>query len=266
MTRAFRGDHARNVALTVTMLVAAALAVLTWVGAPRVSGQETTSQKSFDPALVARGQDLFIANCASCHGANGSGQGPGPSLRGVGAAAADFMLRTGRMPAADPNGETMRGPVAFPEGKIRALVAYVGSLGKGPGIPTVNLAGTDLGRGEELFLENCAPCHGAAGVGGTVGNTLVPSLTHAEPYQVAEAVIIGPGQMRKFAFNQQERDDIAAFVEHIRSSSPGGADIGAAGPVPEGYVAWGVGLFSVILVIFLISRTHSKSAGEGHEG
>ncbi len=265
MTRVFRAGHARRVALTLTMLAALALGALTWLGAPRVSGQETTG-KSSDPSLVARGEDLFIANCSSCHGANGDGQGPGPSLQGVGAAAADFMLRTGRMPAADPRGQAMRGPVAFSEGKIRALVAYVASLGKGPGIPTVNLAGGDLGRGEELFLENCAPCHGAAGVGGTLGNTLVPSLHRSEPYQVAEAVIIGPGQMPKFAFNQQERDDIAAFVEHIKESSPGGSDIGSAGPVPEGYVAWGVGLLSVILVIFLISRTHSRSVGEGHEG
>lgn len=269
MTRAFGVVRARRIALVVTMLAALALGVLTWLGAPVVSGQEVRadqSQESLDPALVARGQELFTANCATCHGPNGEGQGPGPSLTDVGAASADFMLRTGRMPAADPNAQAMRGPVAFPEGKVRALVAYVASLGNGPGIPTVDLAGADLGRGEQLFLQNCAPCHGAAGVGGTLGNTLVPTLSDAEPYQVAEAVIIGPGQMPQFAFNQQERNDIAAFVQHIKESSPGGSGIGDAGPVPEGYVAWGVGLLSVVLVIFLISRTHSKSVGEGHEG
>ena len=49
------------------------------------------------------GKKLFTANCANCHGANGLGiDGLGPSLAGVGAAAVDFQMGTGRMPMTEP--------------------------------------------------------------------------------------------------------------------------------------------------------------------
>ena len=33
-----------------------------------------TSPSPYDPAVVARGEELFAANCATCHGAGGEGQ------------------------------------------------------------------------------------------------------------------------------------------------------------------------------------------------
>ena len=47
---------------------------------------------------VNAGQKLFQANCATCHGMNAEGTADGPSLIGVGAAAVDFQVGTGRMP------------------------------------------------------------------------------------------------------------------------------------------------------------------------
>jgi mono/diheme cytochrome c family protein len=44
---------------------------------------ETAQVEVVMPALTTNaleGQDLFAANCASCHGANGSGSGKGPPL------------------------------------------------------------------------------------------------------------------------------------------------------------------------------------------
>ena len=52
--------------------------------------------------IASRGQELFITSCAACHGPQGAGTGNGPDLRNAGTALADFMLRTGRMPLADP--------------------------------------------------------------------------------------------------------------------------------------------------------------------
>ncbi len=50
---------------------------------------------------AGEGESLFREECASCHGFAGEGvDGLGPDLRGAGAAAADFYLRTGRMPLA----------------------------------------------------------------------------------------------------------------------------------------------------------------------
>ena len=67
-------------------------------------------------ALAARGAELYAESCQSCHGIDGAGiaapgavhgvgdvAGFGPSLRGVGAQAADFYLRTGYMPLRDPS-------------------------------------------------------------------------------------------------------------------------------------------------------------------
>ena len=66
-----------------------------------------------DPALVERGRELFLTSCSGCHGAEGGGTGDGPSLIGVGAAAADFQLSTGRMPLTDPDAQAVRKPPAF---------------------------------------------------------------------------------------------------------------------------------------------------------
>ena len=67
-----------------------------------VAPQQTEATvTSFDS--VANGKKLFVANCATCHGANGLGiKDAGPSLAGVGAASVDFQMGTGRMPMAAP--------------------------------------------------------------------------------------------------------------------------------------------------------------------
>ena len=68
----------------------------------------TAEQQQTDTELAAQGRELFIVGCAFCHGQNGEGvltrdgtQQLGPSLVGVGAAAVDFQVGTGRMPAID---------------------------------------------------------------------------------------------------------------------------------------------------------------------
>jgi ubiquinol-cytochrome c reductase cytochrome c subunit len=60
---------------------------------------------------VAKGRELFLVGCSSCHGKNGEGVDSqaggwyGPSLVGVGAAAVDFQVATGRMPMAAPGAQ-----------------------------------------------------------------------------------------------------------------------------------------------------------------
>ena len=59
---------------------------------------------------IEAGRQLFLVSCASCHGSNAegittkSGGNYGPSLIGVGAAAVDFQVGTGRMPLAHEAG------------------------------------------------------------------------------------------------------------------------------------------------------------------
>ena len=109
------------------------------------------------------GEELYLSQCASCHGADGEGvEQRGPSLLVEGRAAVDFVLRTGRMPMAIPTMEAFRGPVRYTEEEIVALVDYAGAFGDGPDIPVVDVDAGDVARGGELFRLNCAACHVAS--------------------------------------------------------------------------------------------------------
>jgi ubiquinol-cytochrome c reductase cytochrome c subunit len=223
-------------------------------GAPAALSQES------DP--LPNGRELYLESCASCHGPDGRGSDYGPSLEHAGAAAADFELRTGRMPLHDPDAQTMRKPPAFSPEEIALIVGYVASLGDGPDIPAVDPSAGDLADGQELYTENCAACHGATGNGGAAGaGALAPSLHVATSLDVAEATIIGPGEMPKFTFDDHERDSIAAYIRYLQTEDPpGGADIGGIGPVPEGFVAWVVGIGLLTTACYLIG---TKVGGPG---
>lgn len=205
-----------------------------------------------------RGKTLYVESCASCHGEDARGTENGPPLTDSGAAAVDFYLRTGRMPLASSNDQAVRKDPAFSEDEIAEIVAYVAALGSGPPIPDVFAEGAPLDTGATLYIANCAPCHGAGGNGGAAGRgAIAPGLHRATPVEIAEAMLIGPGEMPRFGFSQLERDAVVAYVDHLDDADdPGGADIGGIGPVPEGFVAWGVGMLSLIVVSLLIgSRT-----------
>ena len=220
---------------------------------------------AFPPAAAqeSEGGQLFIQSCASCHRADGSGTEFGPAIQNAGEAAADFQLRTGRMPLADLNDQTRRKPPAFDEEQIAAIVDYVGSLGEGPGIPTVVPEGGDLVLGQQLFVSNCAACHGATANGGAAGvGALAPSLYAANSLDIAEAVITGPGEMPVFDFEQDELNAIARYLDYVQTEeAPGGADIGGIGPVPEGFIGWAVGMLTLGLVCYLVgSRVKKEGA------
>ena len=115
-------------------------------------------------AQIEEGGKLFAANCATCHGMALQGTSQAPSLIGVGAAAFDFQVGTGRMPLAATGPQGEQKPVQFTAEQISALSAYVASRGTGPGIPDEKyLQGDgDAAVGAELFRINCAMCHNAA--------------------------------------------------------------------------------------------------------
>jgi ubiquinol-cytochrome c reductase cytochrome c subunit len=220
------------------------------------AGGQSSSAPPDPRALMARGRVLFAEGCASCHGEDLRGRPElGPSLRGAGAAAADFYLSTGRMPLADPTDEPERTQPAYPRGDIDALVAFVGSFG-GPAIPRVDPGRGSLAEGMEKFTEHCAGCHQVAGRGGIVTGAAVPALDDATPTQLAEAVRVGPYLMPPFSARQLDQptlDSIARYVQARRHPDDrGGWGIGNLGPIPEGMIAWllaGVVLLGVARVI-----------------
>lgn len=217
------------------------------------------------------GQVLYLTGCAGCHGAAGEGTAQGPTLVGVGAAAADFMLRTGRMPLAAPTPQAPSKPPAYDDAEIRALVDHVAGFGPGPAIPEVDLEQADLQLGGELYRANCAACHAASGVGGALSSGRdAPSLHQVAPTQVAEAVRIGPGQMPVFSedtFDDHELDSIVRYVRYLGGpEAPGGAALGGAGPIAEGFVAVLGGLGALVLIARWITRERRPPAAEADGG
>jgi ubiquinol-cytochrome c reductase cytochrome c subunit len=209
---------------------------------------------------IEAGRTLFVEGCASCHGQDARGTDRAPDLHGVGALSADFYLRTGRMPLAVPGEAPLRTEPLYSEEEIEALTAYVGSLG-GPPVPQVDPAAGDLSEGERLFTLFCAGCHGKLAKGGVVTGAIAPSLDESSPVEVAQAIRVGPYVMPYFDDNlvdQRELDSIVAYVEKTKNAdNRGGWDLGGIGPIPEGMVAFFIGLLALLIVSRLLGERGS---------
>jgi ubiquinol-cytochrome c reductase cytochrome c subunit len=205
-----------------------------------------------------RGRELYLTGCQSCHGFDARGiPGTAPSLHRVGAVSADFYLSTGRMPLDDPKSQPDRTEPAYDRRSLDDLIAYVGSLG-GPSIPQVDVARASVSDGQRLFTENCAACHQVVGRGGVMAGAFVPTLLEATPRQVFEAARTGPYVMPRFGqaqLSDRELTSIARYVQYAKHpENPGGWALFNVGPVPEGMVAWLIGLLALLLVIRMLGR------------
>ncbi|ABD12464.1 c-type cytochrome [Frankia sp. B2] len=209
---------------------------------------------------VRQGRALYLQGCSTCHGLGAQGTNTGPSLIGVGAAAVDFQVSTGRMPLAAPAAQADRKPPIYSATQIDQLAAYIQSLGGGEEVPKVTdaaLNDADLSHGGELYRANCAQCHQAVGQGAplTYGK-FAPSLSEATPVQVVEAMRTGPESMPVFGprqLNEEDATAIAAYIKHMKEApSAGGYSLGNYGPVPEGLLAWLVGVGALLGVCLWI--------------
>jgi ubiquinol-cytochrome c reductase cytochrome c subunit len=234
------------------------------------------------PSKVEQGSHLYGRYCLACHGPNGSGVAPpgseigagplrnqeqqratAPSLRGVGALAVDFYLRTGYMPLRRVGAQPRRSRVLFDEDQIQAITAYVASLGRGPAIPRPNPARGSVSRGLHLFTEHCAGCHQIVARGGYVTGAVAPALDRATDVQIAEAVRIGPYLMPRFskqAISDRDLDSVVAYVDYTRSPDDrGGWALGRIGPVPEGLVTWFIAAVATVAFCVVIgTRLRSR--------
>lgn len=230
-------------------LLVAVLGQLAWSFWPSTSAAQ--------PQADAQGRVLYEASCSTCHGLGAEGTANGPSLQGVGPASVDFMLSTGRMPLAAPDDQPMRQPPRFTPEQIDAIAAYVAEIAPGgPEIPDVDVSRGRLADGSALFVNNCAGCHAAAGIGDSVGGgQIAPDLTPATPTQIGEAIRVGPGLMPVFDpddLSERDVDSIAAYLLWLRENgAEGGLQLGRVGAVAEGMVAFVIGLGLLILVLRL---------------
>jgi len=233
----------RRSPIVATTLLFGALVAVGGVYAVATSVQPANAAVSAgSETQVEEGKRLFLEGCSTCHGMSAQGGENGPTLIGVGAAAVDFQVSTGRMPMGAPGAQAPAvNPPSYDAEQISAMAAYVASLAPGPAIPTAeqyDYADADVARGGELFRINCSQCHQAAGQGGALTQgKYAPNLMEAEPKEIYEAMLTGPQSMPVFSDAQiptENKKEIIAYITALQEEpSPGGLTLGKLGPVTE---------------------------------
>ncbi|MEU8224159.1 c-type cytochrome [Kribbella sp. NPDC048915] len=229
---------------------------------------------------IEEGRRLFAVGCSSCHGlfaegsTDGEGRQAGPSLIGVGAAAVDFQVSTGRMPAQQPGAQIPQKPPVYTEDEIAALAAYVASLAPGPAIPPSEsydvsaVPQEEIARGGELFRTNCTACHNFAGRGGALPDgRYAPSLMHTTPRNMYQAMLTGPQQMPVFSDAVLLPEDKRAIIAYIATlqeqKDPGGFPLGRLGPVSEGLWGWLIGIGALVVIAVWIGAKVPRITRKG---
>ena len=219
---------------------------------------------------IQNGKALYITSCSTCHGIHGEGSSYGPSLVGSGAAAVDFQVSTGRMPAQQPGAQIQKKAVLYTQEQIDEMAAYVATLGGGPAIPDSSQYQVDdnlVQLGGVLFRTNCSQCHGIMGQGGVLTDgKYAPSLTQTNAKAVYEAMLTGPQNMPNFpntTVTPLEKQAIISYLLTIRSSpNYGGAGLGRLGPTSEGLFIWTFGLIALLLFAVWIAAHTTKASAE----
>jgi ubiquinol-cytochrome c reductase cytochrome c subunit len=253
-------------AVVVLLLALAATGGLYAAFAPAGKAQADETAQSL---AITEGKKLYAVGCASCHGTGGQGTTDGPSLVGVGAAAVDFQVGTGRMPAQQPGAQIPKKKVIYSQAEIDQLAAFIASLGAGPSVPTksqVSPEGADIAKGGELFRTNCAQCHNFTGKGGALTHgKFAPSLEGVDPKHIYEAMQTGPQNMPSFpdtTLTEKNKKDIIAYLDAVNgdnTESPGGLELGGLGPVSEGLFGWIFGLGTLVAVAVWVAARTAKA-------
>lgn len=184
-------------------------------------------QPAVTAADLAAGKRIFAAQCALCHGSDGSG-GTGPSLRvRVLRHAADQgglldVIRDGIPGTAMPSFVW-----ALSDRSLRQTAAYVRSLGAAAAAPVPG----SPARGLAIYQRSeCAACHTIRGSGGGIGPDLSdigasrgagslrqslvdPGAEHAPGYLVASVTVPGAAPVRGIVLDED------VFWIHLRDGA-----------------------------------------------
>ena len=250
--------------LAILALLLSALLLTGGLYAVATTSNQAQAADEYTAEDVEQGEALFLANCSTCHGLDAQGTDAGPSLIGVGAAAVDFQVGTGRMPMQMQGPQAQKKPQQFNEEQTSQLAAYVASLGAGPAVPEdeyLDVSEGDAAKGSKVFLANCAMCHNAAGAGGALTRgKFAPSLMGVEENHIYEAMQTGPQNMPVFNdanITPEEKRDVITYLKTVETNTdPGGFGLGSLGPVSEGLFIWTIGLMIIIgFTVWLTTRS-----------
>lgn len=125
-------------------------------------------QPTGDPAV---GEVYYRSTCIACHGERGVG-GIGPQItnkvfiNSVSNGALFHWIAHGRPGTSMiPFLAEKQGPMQLTARQIRDVIAYLRDVGTRGDLPVLRTGAGDARHGAELFMGNCAPCHGTDGEG-----------------------------------------------------------------------------------------------------
>jgi ubiquinol-cytochrome c reductase cytochrome c subunit len=144
------------------------------------------------------GVDLYTSNCATCHGADARGTASGPNVR-CATRVAD-AVRNGRGAGVMPPFL----PTELSDADVASVETYLGGL----------CAASGPQRAADLYLSNCATCHGPTGGGGRNADGVSgPEIQCTSAGDFTDAVRSGDDAMPAFpALSATDVADIRAFV------------------------------------------------------
>lgn len=230
-----------------------------------------TAVASAQEGDITRGSQIYDANCAVCHGAEGQGRVgvnlsqdfPALDPEAFTRAVIDQGVAGTTMPAW---GQQYGGPLD--EQAVNDVSAFITSLSGGRSpmaptatplpvtpVPTVPGATGNPTQGRVLFVQNCAMCHGEEGQG-VRGSNLSKTFSSINPQQFVRATVSDGisgttmpawSQVKGGPLNEAEIDDISAYIIALGAQQPSPA----ATPAPPAEPEDG-GLGSVLLILLAL--------------
>jgi ubiquinol-cytochrome c reductase cytochrome c subunit len=202
------------------------------------------------------GEELYRRDCLSCHGTEGEGTRRGTALTGSGEAGLHYYLHTGRMPIASPDQPVRRSPSPYSREEIESIIDYVGQFTDGPPLPRES-SDAQPGRGAEIYLQECAACHGASGNGGAMAiSGFAPAVHPASADEVVAAMVSGPGDMPSFdvALTPADINAVSEYVVTLADRR------GVQAVLPTGRSGEGLVAGAVVVALLAAARWIGKSS------
>ena len=244
-----------TVGLPIATALGVGIALAVWGRPAAISDAGSVSSSA--PAVAA----IYQRDCATCHGATGSGTTRGPRIAGVGTAMVDYMLSTGRMPIVQPTDHLATPPPRLRRGHPPGAgrLRRRRSLRAGPPIPD-RRSGPCRSRPGQPAVPARLRALPLGGRAAAARCWISPRPICTNRHRPKRARRCGPAHRpcpssAQAALTGRQLDDVVAYVQYLRHpDNRGGFSLDHLGPLPEGAVALVFGLGVLICVTILIER------------